>query len=302
MSDTGKIVSLVKALGGGSGGGSGLPTGGAPHQMLVTDAEGNAQWEDKLCYETWEDVVCLPETTLTVNEDAGGFIVPAFVTTPVAGGIYTVNWLGTEYTCTGKTITDNGITAVTLGSAEVIGGEYTDDPFLIMCLPDELVAEAGVAAQILPLDGGKTSITISISGKQPAIKKIDPKFIESEEETVYIDMDSTYPWENVSVAAPYTMVKSLVESGVNVVARLSCVVEETLWQSYLRLAAKNTEGISFFGESYLGAVRGCFTVTMYADDKNEISIGRDDIVLTSSNGTKWIVSVDDSGNLITSMG
>lgn len=41
----GKDIALMKKLGGG-----GLPSGGTPYQQLVTDGEGNAKWEDRLCY------------------------------------------------------------------------------------------------------------------------------------------------------------------------------------------------------------------------------------------------------------
>ncbi len=42
----------VKFDDGGSanGGGSGLPSGSSPNQYLVTDGDGNAKWEDKLCW------------------------------------------------------------------------------------------------------------------------------------------------------------------------------------------------------------------------------------------------------------
>ena len=39
---TGKTIALIKGLG--NGGGSGLPTGGEPHQQLVTDENGEAVW------------------------------------------------------------------------------------------------------------------------------------------------------------------------------------------------------------------------------------------------------------------
>ena len=42
-----KDIALMKKLG---GGGSGLPTGGAPYQQLVTGGTGTAKWEDRLAY------------------------------------------------------------------------------------------------------------------------------------------------------------------------------------------------------------------------------------------------------------
>ena len=44
------ITRMEKFLKQFGGGGSGLPTGGAPYQQLVTDGEGNAKWEDRLAY------------------------------------------------------------------------------------------------------------------------------------------------------------------------------------------------------------------------------------------------------------
>lgn len=41
-----KDIALMKKLGGGGSGGSGLPTGGAPYQQLVTDGTGKAMWMD----------------------------------------------------------------------------------------------------------------------------------------------------------------------------------------------------------------------------------------------------------------
>ena len=40
--------------------GGGLPTGGAPYQQLVTDGEGNAKWENRLCYATERVKVDMP--------------------------------------------------------------------------------------------------------------------------------------------------------------------------------------------------------------------------------------------------
>lgn len=46
------ITRMEKFLKQFGGGGGGLPTGGAPYQQLVTDGEGNAKWEDRLCHAT----------------------------------------------------------------------------------------------------------------------------------------------------------------------------------------------------------------------------------------------------------
>ena len=45
-----KDIALMKKLGGSGSGGSGLPTGGAPYQQLVTDGTGKVTWEDRPAY------------------------------------------------------------------------------------------------------------------------------------------------------------------------------------------------------------------------------------------------------------
>ena len=46
------ITRMEKFLKQFGGGGGGLPSGGAAYQQLVTDGEGNAKWEDRLCHAT----------------------------------------------------------------------------------------------------------------------------------------------------------------------------------------------------------------------------------------------------------
>lgn len=41
----------------GSSGGSGLPSGSKPNQYIVTDGDGNAKWEDKLCWSEDDTVI-----------------------------------------------------------------------------------------------------------------------------------------------------------------------------------------------------------------------------------------------------
>lgn len=50
-------------------GGSGLPTGGAPYQQLVTDGKGKAKWEDRLAYKTGANITWNGDTTDRVNAD-----------------------------------------------------------------------------------------------------------------------------------------------------------------------------------------------------------------------------------------
>ena len=50
-----------------------VPSGGEPYKSLVTDGEGNVQWEDRLAYETDPvETEVFPEQTLTDGEYTNG--------------------------------------------------------------------------------------------------------------------------------------------------------------------------------------------------------------------------------------
>lgn len=88
-------------------GGDGLPTGGEPHQMLVTDADGNTVWEDRLCYETIEmQTIVDNSTTLTLATSFGDTNIYIVGTTsepvvynpmPIVGSNCIVNFNGNVY-------------------------------------------------------------------------------------------------------------------------------------------------------------------------------------------------------------
>lgn len=78
--------------------GSGLPTGGAAYQQLVTDGEGNAKWEDRLAYNAVTTISWDGDTTDRVN--AGGFAYKVSDLTPtkeeLIGGIISLEPSGTH--------------------------------------------------------------------------------------------------------------------------------------------------------------------------------------------------------------
>lgn len=177
-----ELDAAVAAGGGGSGegGGGGLPTGGEPHQMLVTDGEGNAKWEERTHYETFVNSDILPENSPMYIPDTESFMMTEpFVVTPEPGNTYTVVWNGTAFSCTAVMANIDGLDAVYLGNGIVIGGEDTGEPFGIAVLPPDMMEEMGGATgMILPLDGS-TDATIAITGGYLAVKKIDEKYLPS---------------------------------------------------------------------------------------------------------------------------
>lgn len=143
-----KTLLLAKSV---CGGGSGLPTGGAPYQQLVTDGEGNAKWEDRLAYEkpVWKDF------KLTTDElEIDGFSLPD------VGETVTVKVNGVESVETVKYTEEDGL------KYNYIGDDYysviSGDGRWCIAAPGSCY---GVASE---------EVTISLFIKE--IKKIDGKF------------------------------------------------------------------------------------------------------------------------------
>lgn len=149
--------------------GGGLPEGGEPHQMLVTDAEGNAKWEERIIRPPeGETVEVLPECKPVVNVDEGSgdimaaILEPIFTEDVVVGETYTVYWNGTAYKTIAQPVEEDGIVAPGLGDIGLMtGGESTGEPFVMVCMSAETGAEVGYYAVIIPLDGS-TDITLKI--------------------------------------------------------------------------------------------------------------------------------------------
>lgn len=106
------------------------------------------------------------KTTVPVDED-GLAKVTATDTTPSidiqVGRTHHIAYNGTEYDCVGQTVEIQGLSCVAVGNLAEIGadGEYTE-PFLLISIPAENVAEMdGMVALLCVFDGAKTA-TVSI--------------------------------------------------------------------------------------------------------------------------------------------
>ena len=120
----------------------------------------------------------LPEAEYTASEEAqGAALVMTKPTTKIVGGnAYAVNYNGTNYNAIGADVGDG---AFALGNAAVISEAFpaTDDPFVIMFIPEGLEENyAGAHALIVPLDGS-TTFTLSIKGESETVHKIPAKYV-----------------------------------------------------------------------------------------------------------------------------
>ena len=118
--------------------------GGTPYQQLVTDGEGNTQWEDRLAYITTEEQAIFSQEDIAFVEHDGMYfssedIVPA--TDINVGANYRVNFDGEAYDCVAykldadsnfSVVPGQGSGHIFIGNGFLYGtGEDTGEPFLI---------------------------------------------------------------------------------------------------------------------------------------------------------------------------
>lgn len=200
---------------GGSGGG-GLPTGGAAHQMLVTDADGNALWEDRTHYAYTGMVDILPETTVEVDPESGeGYVTEPLAGSLVAGNEYTVTYNGAEYVCRAQEV-QTDVVMVCLGNIGLVeGGADTGEPFVFMAIPPETAAAMGVYAGLYALDGSST-VVIKVSNEGEIVHKIPGKFLPEKthwvnEQDVEILPETTVPVQQNTIVAIGTSLNAAIE-------------------------------------------------------------------------------------------
>ena len=131
---------------------SGLPTGGAPYQQLVTDGTGKATWEDRTHWVEQSVSELIPEQTLSGGMSMGPpYVFNVSYFTIIPNLEYTVVFDGVEYKCISAEL--SGSTYI--GNATLLGGpvEDTGEPFLI--------APIGGMSVITATDGPHT---IALSG------------------------------------------------------------------------------------------------------------------------------------------
>lgn len=132
--------------------------------------------KDRPFYEGVETGFLIPETALAVTEGQA-FITSPPAGKPTAGENYTVMWNGTSYTCVTQEVVEEGLTGYFLGNMSVMdGGEDTGEPFLVMFMPDEVVAQEGVYVGVYAFDGSEY-VTFSVNGPYSSVKKIDEKYL-----------------------------------------------------------------------------------------------------------------------------
>ena len=170
------IRELIKYSGflGGSAGSGG--TGGAQPDLNAAPGEPG----HVLNRTHWSEIVegvLLPETTVEIDPDQGASVLLEPVLDLVVGEEYTVTWNGVEYETVGLDGAAMGEAGVVLGNVGLmLGGEDTGEPFILMAISPERVADVGFAIMVAALDGS-TSATVSLSGVVETVHKLAGKYL-----------------------------------------------------------------------------------------------------------------------------
>lgn len=245
-------------------GGSGLPSGGAPHQMLVTDADGKTVWTERTHYK--EKIVeslleNLTITTTTDDEMKMDGLPSAFFLE--SGRTYEVVFDGVSYIQPVREASVYGKTAIYIGDVSSSGyiDDATGEPFGIMSMGD---ASDGLAILVIAEPGEHTfSMSINETKYHPLEVEYIPESVRitetvnvvSLEETTFTvdDSDDVLTQPNIFV---YELPKHVViENGRTYSIEFDGVMyEETAYQMK---PAGSTEKVTAIGlPAYLIATSG----------------------------------------------
>lgn len=154
---------------------SGLPAGSKPNQYIVTDKDGNAKWEDKLCWsESIKEVVLAECQREFLVNDFGERTFDIDGALFADGETYTVKWNGVDYVCVamGQDAPPGVIAPAFVGNFDKVNGSGdTGEPFAAFSDP------INNRTSFLTFDDA-TSCTVSVVHHTTTMHKISGKLIE----------------------------------------------------------------------------------------------------------------------------
>ena len=166
-------------------GGGSIADPGEAHQMLVSDAEGKADWQPLLAYKYSAEGALLAETTIAADASNPGeyLIRTPWAHAPAAGSVCSVTYNGTAYQCTavdGSAFM--GIAGVVVfGNLSNVGleGGNDDAPFLLASYAEVEAAQAqGVYGLVVSMgETNPDAVTVSVAGPRVGVKQIDREYV-----------------------------------------------------------------------------------------------------------------------------
>ena len=160
-------------------------TNGTPYQQLVTDGNGNTQWEDRLAYVTTEEQVIFSQENIAFTEQHGLYASSGFPITAInVGDKLRVDFDGDTYVLTAFAPMP-GAPLIAIGNGALYGmGDDTGEPFLIQYAIQENNFLIGTALT-------SPTHTVSIYRHVETTHKIPQQYFP-EKTKVYITLNDDY--------------------------------------------------------------------------------------------------------------
>ena len=161
-------------------------TNGTPYQQLVTDGNGNTQWEDRLAYVTTGEQVIFSQENIAFTKSGGTYASDTMPITAISvGEKYYVDFDGETYDCIAHTMLSGVPDPVIIGNSSIVGElEDTGEPFCVFySIEDQTI-------QIVTRLTSPTH-TVSISRVVETVHKIPEKWLP-EKTKVYITSNDDY--------------------------------------------------------------------------------------------------------------
>lgn len=159
-----------------------VPEDAGNNQQLITDADGNAKWEERTHWSESHEEYLLSDYEITISQtDNMGYVLQPLTFQPEVGKTYTVKWNNTDYQIVAGTYMyqvneTESVKCVALGNRASIGEADTGEPFAILIYTPELAVTMNMYAVALSLDGS-TEVTLSIKGEIETVHQLDLKYL-----------------------------------------------------------------------------------------------------------------------------
>lgn len=243
-----------------------------------------------------EPVVCLEQDTYTLSgSGSAAYITKAFSPALAAGDIYTVDWNGTTYTCTGVA----GDYGVFLGATTE--SEQEEFPFQILCAyTPSSDGTTTVTGQIRTYEDLE-SVTLSIT-RTEKIKKVPQKYLDvAVAEPLIITVVGTTNTTTPSVDYTFDEIKKAFDAGRTLVCRwadhTSSTGETWDWLPLVRYSSySGSFDFRFIDENFrtlqVSITKSVTTIKYVVNTPSELRIN-------SVNGYAYKITVSDDGTLST---
>lgn len=236
-----------------------------------------------------EPVVCLEQDTYAFNgAGSAAYIVKPITPAVTVGDIYTVEWNGTEYQCTGITTNDG----ILLGAKTE--SEREETPFQIICAYAPLSDGTNIIYGIVRTYEDLESVTVSIT-RTEKITKIPRKYLDIQDAFVvriedYNEMQCTY--DEILQAFDYGR-------------PIFCLWKKNLAESYsfaaLSSYSGNTDQFVFYVKDGTDNIKITIGETSGCTVEKNIEVPYA-LYLTSPDGTRYKVTVSNDGTLSAAKG